>query len=166
VLDNNSVEIDGTLYIGSTLWTDFHGGNPLVKAFVEEGMNDYKCIKYRDRGIYRKFRANDAHAIHINSRDYIERTAKSHSGPVVIITHHCPFFDSIHENYKNDYHMNGAFSSNLEHLIPDLPNVKLWLHGHTHHAFDYQKDHIRVVCNPHGYPNESVPFNPALLLDI
>ncbi len=166
VLDNNSVEIEGTLYIGSTLWTDFHGGNPLVKMAVENGMNDYHCIKYRDRGIYRKLRANDTHAIHMTSRNYIVENAKKHEGPVVIVTHHGPFYDSIHEMYKDDYHMNGAFSSNLEHIIPDLPNVRLWCHGHTHHAFDYQKNNIRVVCNPHGYPNEGAPFNPALVLDI
>ena len=166
VLNDNSVEINGVLYIGSTLWTDFHGGNPIVKMAVEQGMNDFHCIKYKDRSIYRKFRANDAHAIHMNSRDYILKTAQNYDGPVVVVTHHGPFYDSIHENYKDDYHMNGAFSSNLEDMIEFLPNVKLWCHGHTHHAFDYEKDHIRVVCNPHGYPNEGAPFNPTLLLDI
>lgn len=167
VLNNNSVEIDGTLYIGSTLWTDFHGGNPVVKYAVQQGMNDYHCIKYKDsKGNYYKLRADNTLTEHNIARQFIVDNAKMHNGPVVIITHHCPFYDSIHENYKNDYHMNGAFSSNLEHLIPDLPNVKLWLHGHTHHAFDYQKENIRVVCNPHGYPNEGAPFNPSLVLDI
>ena len=167
VLNDNSVEIDGTLYIGSTLWTDFHGGNPMVKFTVEQGMNDYHCIKYKDnKGNYRKFRAQDAHTIHNLSVNYIVTTARKHTGPVVVVTHHGPFYDSIHETYKNDYAMNGGFSSNLEHIIQDLPNVKLWCHGHTHHAFDYQKENIRVVCNPHGYPNEGAPFNPSLVLDI
>lgn len=167
VLNNNSVVINDVLYIGSTLWTDFHGGDPMTKMMVENGMNDYHCIKYKDsKGNYRKFRANDAHAIHCESRNYIMDTANGFPNSVVVITHHCPFYDSIHESYRSDYHMNGAFSSNLEFMIEHLPNVKLWLHGHTHHPFDYEKDHIRVVANPHGYPGEGVPFNPNLLLEI
>lgn len=165
VLNNNSVEINGVLYIGSTLWTDFHGGNPMVKLAVEQGMNDYHCIKYKDGSIYRKFRANDAHAIHMNSRDYILKTAQRYDGPVVVITHHGPFYDSIHEYYKDDYHMNGGFCSNLEDMIPFLGNVRLWVHGHVHNPMDYYKGHIHVVANPHGYPNEGVPFNPELVLE-
>lgn len=165
VLNDNSVEINGVLYIGSTLWTDFHGGNPMVKMAVEQGMNDFRCIKYKDGSIYRKFRANDAHNAHLNSRTYIQRTAMSFNGPVVVITHHGPFYESIHKYYKDDYAINGGYCSNLEALIPSLENVKLLCHGHVHNPMNYYKGHIHVVANPHGYPNEGVPFDPNLLIE-
>ena len=167
VLNNNSVEINGVLYIGSTLWTDFHGNNPMVKYAVQQGMNEYHCVKIRDKhGNYHKLRANDTLTEHNIARQYIVNTAKDYPGPVVVVTHHGPFYESIHEYYKDDFAMNGAFSSNLDSIVPELPNVKLWCHGHTHHSFDYQKDQIRVVCNPHGYPGEGAPFNPELLITL
>jgi hypothetical protein len=40
--------------------------------------------------------------------------------------------------------------------VNDLPAlvrapVSLWIHGHTHTAFDYTVGNTRVVCNPRGY---------------
>lgn len=30
----------------------------------------------------------------------------------------------------------------------------LWVHGHTHEAFDYRIGNTRVIVNPRAYPNE------------
>jgi Icc-related predicted phosphoesterase len=30
----------------------------------------------------------------------------------------------------------------------------LWVHGHTHEAFDYRINDTRVIVNPRAYPNE------------
>ena len=138
-----------------------------LRRYLTQFIRALSGFSYKDsQGNYRKFRANDSHAIHIESRDYILKTAKNFDGPVVVVTHHGPFYESIHEYYKDDYAMNGGFSSNLDYIIQDLGNVKLLCHGHTHHSFDYMKEHIRVVCNPFGYPGEGTTFDPALVLDI
>jgi len=31
------------------------------------------------------------------------------------------------------------------------PQIKLWVHGHTHDPYDYVIGETRVVCNPRGY---------------
>jgi calcineurin-like phosphoesterase family protein len=47
--------------------------------------------------------------------------------------------------------MNAAFHTELHDFIYDRPQVKLWIHGHTHDDFDYVINQTRVVCNPRGY---------------
>ena len=45
--------------------------------------------------------------------------------------------------------------------------VALWIHGHTHTAFDYTVDGTRVVCNPRGYLDRRTrqPENPQFAWD-
>jgi hypothetical protein len=71
--------------------------------------------------------------------------------PVVVVGHHAPSKASTHPRYKNEYHMNGAYSTNLDDFILDRRQIKLWTHGHTHEPFDYMIGTTRVVCNPRGY---------------
>ena len=49
--------------------------------------------------------------------------------------------------------MNGGFRSNCDDFISYRPQIKLWMHGHTHEDFDYVLGETRVVCNPRGYVN-------------
>jgi hypothetical protein len=39
----------------------------------------------------------------------------------------------------------------LDDFIESRPQIRLWLHGHTHHNFNYWIGETRVVCNPRGY---------------
>lgn len=70
---------------------------------------------------------------------------------VVMVTHHTPSHQSCHPMYANDQLMNGGYHSDLTEFIMDRPNIKLWVHGHTHEDFDYMVGDTRVVCNPRGY---------------
>lgn len=69
----------------------------------------------------------------------------------VVVTHHTPSHQSVAPYYKADQLMNGGYHSNLDEFIMDKPNLKLWVHGHTHEDFDYLIGETRVVCNPRGY---------------
>ena len=53
--------------------------------------------------------------------------------------------------YKDDFHMNGGYVSDLSNLILDNPQIKYWLHGHTHQQVDYMVGETRVMCNARGY---------------
>lgn len=70
---------------------------------------------------------------------------------VVMVTHHTPSHQSCHPMYATDQLMNGGYHSDLTEFIMDRPNIKLWVHGHTHEDFDYMVGDTRVVCNPRGY---------------
>jgi Icc-related predicted phosphoesterase len=82
--------------------------------------------------------------------DYLKIVLKD-LDKVVVVTHHTPSHKSIHPAYGYDTLMNGGYHNDLDQLILDNPNIKLWIHGHTHNSFDYNIGSTRVVCNPRGY---------------
>ena len=63
-----------------------------------------------------------------------------------MLTHFSPSFSSIADCYQKDY-LSGYFASNLDSL---MGFEGIWVHGHTHTSFDYQKGDTRVLCNPVG----------------
>ena len=42
ILENEYVDIQDTRFIGATLWTDMHGGDPLTMEVLRQGMNDFQ----------------------------------------------------------------------------------------------------------------------------
>jgi len=62
--------------------------------------------------------------------------------------------------------MNAAFVNSLDEYIIDHPQIKLWAHGHVHDRWDYMIGETRIICNPHGYPNEPRVWDPNLVVEI
>lgn len=67
---------------------------------------------------------------------------------------------------KNDV-LNPSFASRLENVIEQY-QPDLWIHDHTHVPCDYEIFGTRVVCNPRGYPTESLGegFSPGLVVEV
>jgi calcineurin-like phosphoesterase family protein len=80
----------------------------------------------------------------------------------VVITHHAPHPGSIAPKFAT-HPLNPAFVSNLEHL---MGRAQLWIHGHTHRAFDYTVRGTRVVCNPRGNADEVTGFLGDLVVEV
>jgi Icc-related predicted phosphoesterase len=152
--------------VGTSLWTDLNRGDPITMHAVKSMMNDYHAITIERNGVYHKLRPIDTFEAHNRSREIIKLATETWDGNVVVLGHHAPSHQSIHERYKYDGVMNGAFCSNLDDYIFDQEKINLWIHGHVHNPFDYMIGQCRVVCNPHGYPNEHGAFNPSLVIDV
>jgi predicted phosphodiesterase len=167
LLQNESVEVCGVRFLGATLWTDYRltGNEPLARLDAGRIMSDFECIKDERGGWIDPQRIAQEHAA---SRSWLTNTLKeAYDGKTVVVTHHAPSELSIHEKYvENTGHTNAAYASRLDALMG--PGVDLWVHGHTHHSFDYDLYGTRVVCNPRGYsPNGlNKDFNPALVLSL
>ena len=148
LLDNESVEIDGVKFVGTTLWTDFDKGRCEFEAF--RYMNDFECILTLDEE--RKLSTivpNDmVNKFNENVR-FLEREVDSGS---VVISHHGPSFACVSEAYKGS-RVNGAYFSELSNFILER-NPKLWAYGHTHTHNVIEIGDTKVVCNPYGYPSE------------
>lgn len=155
-LENGTVTIDNWNFIGFTLWTDFRNENALEMMEAEQNMNDYKVIRITPK--YRKLNANDTLAFHKSSKQYLLNQLEILKDNIFVISHHAPSYQSIPQQYKK--HANGAYSSNLDDLIVNHPQIKYWVHGHTHTPFDYMIEDCRVICNPVGYPGQDTGFNP------
>ena len=172
LLEKESTEIDGVLFIGATLWTDCNKGDPITMMQLRSSMNDYRVVQnyYKDKGQYFKLIPEFTYKEHRQTLEYFrgELIRNSHR-PVVVVTHHSPSKQSIKPKYQDDYHMNGGYSSDLEQFILDYPQIKVWTHGHTHDSFDYMIGQCRVICNPRGYvgyEERAQEFDPTVSFDV
>jgi len=166
-LERDNKEIDDVVFIGATLWTDCNKGDPLTLHALPDLMNDFKIIRH-DGKRYTKLRP--AHIIerHSQTLGYFKSVLTDHKDrKVVVAGHHSPSHLSVHPRYANNHAMNGGYHSDLSEFILDHPQIKLWTHGHTHHAFDYMIGSTRIVCNPRGYEGyEETGWNPNMVLEI
>lgn len=156
LLEKQSLELNGVLFLGATLWTDCNGGDPQTMAYLSGSMNDYRMIKCVTNGNYHKLTPQRTLAEHIQTKQYFETVlaenrARANPLPVVVVTHHAPSKLSIKPRYHHDQHMNGGYSSDLTAFIENNPEIVSWHHGHTHDQFRYQVGSTWVICNPRGY---------------
>ena len=165
VLNNETVEIDGVKFIGTTLWTDANKQNPITVAHMHNYMNDYRVIQIFRKGVYRKLIPNDTLCEHFAAVQFIDQETKDHDN-CVVLTHHGPTPMSIGPDFVDDYHGNGGYVSNLFDFIYDRPQIKLWTHGHVHHHLEYKVNDTTVACNPGGYPREDTGFDRSFLFEL
>jgi predicted phosphodiesterase len=150
-LENDIKEIDDVVFAGATLWTDCNKGDPLTLHALTDMMNDFKVIRNDELG-YTKLRP--AHIMHRHQQtlSYFKNVIDDRKDKkIVVVGHHSPSHQSIHTDYARDTLMNGGYHSNLDEFILDRPQIKLWVHGHTHYPFDYNIGDTRILCNPRGY---------------
>jgi Icc-related predicted phosphoesterase len=169
LLENETKEIDGVIFIGCTLWTDANRGNPLTKMTLKDCMNDYHSVQKRlgpEQNYYGKLSVDATVYVHRQSVQFLQNTLEQYRDrQCVVVTHHAPSQLSISAHYKTEQHMNGGYCSNLDEFILDHPNIAVWTHGHTHNSFDYTIGSTRVICNPRGYKNyeeRADDFDPTI----
>ena len=151
LLENEYIIHDGCVIFGCTLWSDL--SNPIEKLAASGGMNDYQVISYCGGKFTTDVNQNQFSLSMkslqnwlslVNSHDQMRDCKK------VIVTHHAPSRKSIAPHYLGDG-LNGAFATELSSLILDHPEIKMWVHGHTHHSVDYMIGDTRIYSNQLGY---------------
>jgi Icc-related predicted phosphoesterase len=162
ILQDAAAHIDGVTFVGATLWTDYRldgeAMRPLAMRACQDMMQDHSRIGHGTR----MWLPADAAVEHEASRQYIGKVLDNRDGPVVVVTHHCPSIRSVAERYRGTI-INTGFASHLDDLVS---RAALWVHGHTHHCFDYAIGDCRVICNPRGYGGENRAFNPRLVVEV
>ena len=169
-LERDTKIINDIIFVGGTLWTDMNKFDPLTMHAVRDMMNDYHAIR-NDKNGFVPLKPADTVERHRLTRDYIKLVAQENKGEkIVVVGHHSPSYQSIHPRYSSDHLINGAYHSDLTDIMLDNPQIKLWTHGHTHHAFDYMIGETRVVCNPRGYHSggysEDTGWDPNKIFEI
>jgi predicted phosphodiesterase len=161
LLDPGTVEIDGVVFFGATLWTDFSlFDNPEREMSIAmKELTDFRVIK--------GFSPARSLTRHLEERAFIERQLEATRGKRrVVVTHHLPSWQSVAERCRGDK-LSAAFASNLDAIIA-REQPALWAHGHTHETFDYRVGATRVICNPGGYPEheENPEFDETLIVEV
>lgn len=153
------------LLLGDTLWSDFNGNDPASKAIANYYMQDFQSILKAPDG----FKAENALMEHWAAlQSFREVRDTFWDKKCIIMTHHAPSYMSMAPKYVTERELNGAFMSNLEEFMGEM-RCNLWIHGHTHTAFDYIAGmNTRVICNPRGIPKYDgfVAFNPSLVIEV
>lgn len=134
------------IYTKNPLWTpDGQNGGQYSKkedgSLILEG--------YKDKLEPARWTPEDSVAEHRKMIAYIDHATRD-PGNYIVVGHHCPSELSVADMYQGNL-LNAAFRSRLDEFIEQRPQIRLWLHGHTHYNFDYQIGSTRVVCNPRGY---------------
>ena len=169
LLDPGMVRIDGTRFIGATLWTDLllEGKADEIGAHmrVSREISDFRgAIQHQGRD----FSTGESVERHRADRAFIERElmeAERAGDRAVVITHHAPSPRSIRDWYEGDP-FNCGFASDLDRVI-ERYQPKLWIHGHMHDPVDELLGRTRLVANPAGYGYEKkTGFDPALVIDL
>jgi predicted phosphohydrolase len=153
-LNQNNITIDGVLFVGATLWTNFMD-NPISQAVCKRVINDFRQIK--------NFQTRDAYDLYYKHLDYIKLHYELRGDRrVVVVTHFLPARECIAPQWRGGDLLNDYFANDLGSWIADMENTT-WLFGHTHDAMDFELGNTRLVCNPHGYynaMNDGVGFDP------
>lgn len=163
LLDCGERIIAGTRFLGCALWTDFSLASPPERPRVIEQSRkfnpDYRLIRMGGRA----FTPEDGIALCVEHKDWLARKLdESFDGDTVVITHFAPHTGSIAPAFAG-HPANPGFIVPMDDL---MGKAKLWLHGHTHTAFDYNVNGTRVVCNPRGYPEETTGFDPVRVISL
>jgi len=147
VLNSNRMVVRRVpLYMENLLYTeDGRNGGRYVKD--EKGALIPNGVKFKEEPS--RWSPEDSVADHAKMLAYVDHVTRD-PGSYIVVGHHCPSELSVADMYKGNL-LNGAFRSKLDDFIEARPQIRYWLHGHTHHNFNYWIGETRVVCNPRGY---------------
>jgi len=171
VLDDDELMLGGVRFLGCTLWTDLSlygqgAAHDLSVRAAWQCMRDFSLIRSEAKKL---FTPDDMVARCTAHLGWLERRLdEARSCPTVVVTHHAPSPRSIHKSFAGSP-INAAYIVDLERLF-GADRVALWIHGHTHHSFDYTVNGTRVICNPRGYAldgvNQNHAFDPAFTVEV
>lgn len=152
VLDNAWTTIGGVHLFGGTFWTNMNGSDLKTLKIAQKSMPDFSIIRSAPNHALTPEESVEAH------KETLRALEKGLEGKddVWVMSHHCCSYMSVHPRFKEgpDAILNGAFTSNLDPFIERYPQIRTWIHGHTHDPYDYMIGTCRVYCNPRGYPSE------------
>lgn len=154
LLECDVVEYKDVVFVGATTWTNANNMDSLTLYHLKYNLNDYRQIRnhFKFAEIYHKITPEFIVGEHVKTINYFNEVLPQYADrQVVMITHHAPSFMSISEQYRDDFHMNGGYASDLSELILDNTQIKVWIHGHVHSTHDYMIGDTRILANPRGY---------------
>lgn len=168
VLQNDSVTIGGTIFLGATGWTDFNlfGDQDRAMRAAGELMNDYRKIRITNY----LYRLRPAHTLarHNETRAFLQRElSRPNTLPRVVVTHMGFHAEAARRGFERDL-ISAAYTSD-----DPIEGADLWVYGHTHESRDFRAGATRVVSNAKGYgPRrahetwENPHFDPTLIIEI
>jgi predicted phosphodiesterase len=159
-LNPGQVEIDGVLFVGGTLWTNF-ADSPTSQWHAKRSINDFRVIK--------NFGVSVAYDTYYQHVDFIKTAYEARNNrKVVVVTHFLPARECIAPRWQGPDLLNDYFANNLGEYIATMSDTT-WMFGHTHDATSIVLGNTRVVANPHGYygaVDDGAGFDPFKTIEV
>lgn len=167
LLMDDSVVLDGTRFVGGTLWTDFRLGtfgwtHASRSASGRFGMNDYRYIR-KGHNTKTRLKPEDVRDMHRATASFIRKElATPHDGANVVVTHHAPHPSSLRSPHDD---LRWCYASDLTEMIHESA-PEAWIHGHIHKHADYQVGETRIASNARGHRGEESAFKDAWTISV
>lgn len=160
ILDNEQVEIEGVIFFGTTLWTDFEGRSDACLEAVRRRIGDYFFIRKRERNAegdvsLQKFRPRDALDAFDRSMSALRSCIAAANKSVTVISHHAPSRKGLNPRHLGNG-VDGVYASDLDALIASWACVRHWVHGHTHIQREYRVGDTLLHTNCRGFEGKDV----------
>lgn len=174
VLDDSAVEIDGTTFFGSTLWSDFEGRSAAAMNAVRKRCGEYFFVKTRsvdaDGGTrLAKFQPENALAAFDKAWAALNARLAGHTTKrTVVVTHFAPSLRGLNPFHAGNG-LDGAYASDLDTFIENMRQVAVWVHGHTHIRRVYRVGAVSMRTNCRGFDDRDVSargFSPDTFFDV
>ena len=163
LLDCETYFRNSVRFLGCSLWTDYSLAPPDERGEVIERSRRFNPDHFSIRMGGRAFSPEDAIALCRRHRAWLgAHLAEPFEGRTIVITHFAPHRGSIASRFLN-HPANAGFIVDLDEL---MGRADLWIHGHTHTAFDYRVRGTRIVSNPRGYADENTGFSVDRIVEI
>lgn len=153
VLDNETVELGGVRFFGSTFWSDFNGRSEVCMNSVRRRIGEFFFVKTNRTASHPpvRFQPEDALLAHDVAWSALGNALRvERDKPLVVITHHAPSLQGLNPLFIGNG-LDGAYASDLDAHIAAFDNVPAWIHGHTHIAKTYRIGRTIVRSNALGF---------------
>ena len=133
--------IDGIRVIGATCWSTAPSLEKWAQLISAEGKKDV---------------------------EFIEQGLSKSKETTLVISHYPSNLRVIQENFKGKLSLFN-YGQDLERLY--RPPLHTWVFGHVHQKHDFSVPYssmlygigkVRILCNPYGYPNETIAADKTL----
>jgi hypothetical protein len=166
-LDKDTFNIPDTdiVLVGCTLWSKLNMNPIKLPSF-----NDFHRICEDPDTTLMPNTYNNLNAEHIEfiKTTLLQLNKESPEKRIVMLTHHCPTYDIIVDEYRLDDPDNtNSFFANKDLISPFGKNVKAWICGHTHGCKTIDINGTIVATNTFGYEHETIEgFKNDAILEI
>ena len=152
-LEKSSFELDGVVFLGTTLWTGFNANEHFSQCVSEEnaqrGIYDFKVVK-QDDGAFQTIYCKQMY--HENC-SWMRNTLKEVNNKTTIaITHFPPSPELCHGSIPTGP-LSNYFQTNCHAIMhPHQPDY--WVYGHNHWSDEKTTGATKFMSNQPGYPDE------------
>ncbi|MGH1352665.1 MAG: metallophosphoesterase [Methyloligellaceae bacterium] len=147
ILNKEHVEINGAVFYGATLWTDFNDADRDDTANATQKMPEYKYVSAGNSLLTPEITMQD-HNLALSNLSRL--AAADRSKPVITVTHHSPSLLGLNNSVHNPS-LQRAFASDLDFFIKSHNNIRHWIFGHTHIQRKFEIGHCQLAANCRGY---------------